>query len=268
MLRRLLQQHGILQLEARGDGEVAVDDGELRVIERARQVRRIQRQQLDLLGVLGQIELRHAQRIHAGLELDQTRLLQQQQAAREVARIIGQRHLVALFQIGQRFALLAVHPHRCDRALHQRRQIKLAVALELVEIYLVLEEIGVQRAIGQCQIGLHIVIELHQLDLVALFLQQRHDAGLQLVDVRARRAADHQLFLGGILRQRRACQTHGCRCQHGGSDQRAAGGEKGRHVYYAPGAAHLVMGWEWGTVSAQRLTIPTNNFSHSYTDRA
>jgi hypothetical protein len=63
-----------------------------------------------------------------------------------------------------------------------------------------LEEVGVERTLGQRQVGLHVVVELHQLDLVALLFEDRHDAGLQLVGVGAGGAADHQVLLGGVLR--------------------------------------------------------------------
>jgi hypothetical protein len=189
----------------------------------------VQRHQLDLLGVGRQVQLRHAQRVHAFLDLDQTGLLQQQNAARQVAGVVGQGHAVAFLQVGQALALLAVHAHGGDGALGQCHQVQLAVTLELVEVDLVLEEVGVQRTVGQGQVGLHVVVELHQLDLVALLLQLGHDAVLQLVDVGAGRAADHQLLLAGVLGQRRGRQADRGGSQHGSGQDGTAGGEQTGH---------------------------------------
>ncbi|MPN57468.1 hypothetical protein SDC9_205162 [bioreactor metagenome] len=89
-----------------------------------------------------------------------------------------------------------------------------------------LEEVGIQRTIGQRQVRLHIVVELDQLDLVALLLQQRHDASLQLVDVGACGAADDELLLAGILRECRGADAERCGRNGGhggcGDEKRAA----------------------------------------------
>ncbi len=64
---------------------------------------------------------------------------------------------------------------------------------ELV-IHDVLEHVGVQRAFGQRVVRLHVVVEFHDLDLVALFFQDRLDAQLQLVRIRAGAGADDEFF--------------------------------------------------------------------------
>ena len=95
--------------------------------------------------------------------------------------------------------LFAVHAHGCHRALNDGGQRQLAVRGELLEIGAVLEKIGIQRSIAQRQIGLHIVVELHQLDLVALLLQLGQDAFLQQVIVGASRRTNQQIFLAAII---------------------------------------------------------------------
>ncbi|MOA24069.1 hypothetical protein D3C78_1447310 [compost metagenome] len=101
--------------------------------------------------------------------------------------------------------------------MHQFQDVELLVGCEFLQVDAVLEEIGVQRTLRQRQIGLHIIIELHQLDLVALFFQDGHDTQLELVDVRAGRAAYHQFLLGlGLHRGREAHQGD---CSHGRGQQ-------------------------------------------------
>ncbi|MNY75872.1 hypothetical protein D3C86_2152780 [compost metagenome] len=64
---------------------------------------------------------------------------------------------------------------------------------------------------------MHVIIELDQLDLVALLFEDGHDALLELVDVRASGAADDQLLLGlGQDGRRQADKGHG---RHGSCQQ-------------------------------------------------
>ena len=90
-----------------------------------------------------------------------------------------------------------------------------------------LEELGIQRAIGQRQIGLNIIIELDQLDLVALFLQLRHYAFLQQVIVGAGCGTDQQVLLGWILGQSRHTGSRQ-QCDCGSSQNGTAAGGKGK----------------------------------------
>ena len=84
-----------------------------------------------------------------------------------------------------------------------------------------LEEIGVQRAIVQRQIGLHVVVEFDQLDGVTLGLELGHDACLQQVVVGACGGTNAQLLLGSVLGHGRhgECTSHG---QHSSSQYSAA----------------------------------------------
>ena len=45
-----------------------------------------------------------------------------------------------------------------------------------IAAFFLIEKIGVKRSITECQVGLDIVVELHQLDLVTLLVQLRHYA--------------------------------------------------------------------------------------------
>jgi hypothetical protein len=112
-------------------------------------------------------------------------------------------------------------------ALGNRAQRQLAIRGELIEIGTVLEEIGIQRTVGQRQIGLNIIIELDQLDLVALFLQLRHYAFLQQVIVGAGCGTDQQVLLGWILGQSRHTGSRQ-QCDCGGGQNGTAAGGKGK----------------------------------------
>ena len=59
---------------------------------------------------------------------------------------------------------------------------------------LVLEHVGIERAFGQRVVRLHVVVEFDDPDLVALFFQDRLDAQLQLVGIRAGAGADDEFF--------------------------------------------------------------------------
>jgi len=83
--------------------------------------------------------------------------------------------------------------------VHQVGQRQLVLGGELVQVDGVLEHVGVERALGQREVGLDVVVELDQLDLVALLFQDGLDAQLDLVVVGAGAGADDQFFrvLGG-----------------------------------------------------------------------
>ena len=111
--------------------------------------------------------------------------------------------------------------------MRNRAQRQLAVGGELVEIGAVLEEVGIQRSVGQRQIGLHIVVELDQLDLVALFLQLGHYAFLQQVVIGAGGGANQQILLGRVLGQ--SGHTGGRQqCDCGSGQNGTAAGGKGK----------------------------------------
>ena len=90
-----------------------------------------------------------------------------------------------------------------------------------------LEQVGVKRAFGQCQIGLDVVVELDQLDGVAVLLQLGDDGLLQHVVVVAGRGTQHQRRVGGVggldVPDR---EQQGGRCDDGGqrgADEATAG---------------------------------------------
>src|SRR5690606_39813510 len=98
----------------------------------------------------------------------------------------------------QALAGLGIDAHGRGGALGDVDDVQLLVFLEAVQIRNVLEQVGVERALRQCQVGLEVVVELDQLDLVALCFELRHDRELQHVVVVAGGGAKHEVLLSGI----------------------------------------------------------------------
>src|SRR5690606_33154032 len=70
--------------------------------------------------------------------------------------------------------------------------------LEAVQIGNVLEQVGVQCALRQREIGLHVVVEFDQTNLVSLLFELGDDSLFQDIVVVAGRSAEHQILLIGV----------------------------------------------------------------------
>src|SRR5690606_32241821 len=155
---------------------------------------------LDALGVLGDV-LGGGGDAGAFLQADHACLVQQQQGAAAVGGVVGDHHGGAVGQVVQRLVLAGVGAEGFDVHAGHADQLGALALVELIEVRLVLEEVGVQALLGDLNVGLHVVGEDLHLEVDALFGQRRLDE-LENLGVRHRRGGNVQFFrgLGGQCR--------------------------------------------------------------------
>src|SRR5690606_34165798 len=102
-------------------------------------------------------------------------LLQQQKGPAAVGGVVGNGHRRAAAQLVQAADALAVQAHGLDVHAHQHGQVQPVIRRERLQIRNVLEVVGVQLAVGQRQVGQHVVRELHDAQLDAVGLQDGLD---------------------------------------------------------------------------------------------
>src|SRR5690606_23760758 len=90
--------------------------------------------------------------------------LQQQQGAAGVGGVVGQNHLGAVRQVGQRLVLARIQAQRLDVNAGDRDQVRAARGVELVQIGLGLEVVHVQPLFSELLVGLNVVVEDLDLD--------------------------------------------------------------------------------------------------------
>src|SRR5690606_21135191 len=93
------------------------------------------------------------------LQADQARLVQQQQGAAAIGGVVGDGDGGPVGDIVQRGQLAGIDAERLDVHASDTGQVGTTALVELVEIGLVLEEVGIQTAFGDLQVGLYIVGE-------------------------------------------------------------------------------------------------------------
>src|SRR5690606_12495485 len=93
--------------------------------------------------------------------------------------------------------------------------VRLIGFLEPVHVGDVVEQVGVERALCQCQVGLNVVVDLDQANLVALFFQLGHDGQLEHIVVVAGGGTKHQVLLVRVSVCCGPAQRHGgSECTH------------------------------------------------------
>ncbi|CUJ06074.1 Uncharacterised protein [Achromobacter xylosoxidans] len=211
-IRALDEQRVLGRHQAGFERVVGVDQGQVDVVQRARQHGGLEFAELQLLGVIGHVR-GGRQDVGGILQLDDALLLQQHQRAPAIGRIVRDGDGGAVLQFGQALDLLGVtaerlHVHQGDR--HQRG---LAVLVEGIQVRLVLEEVGIELLVGQLQVGLHVVVEHLDVEFHAFLGQLRLDH-FQDLGMRHLGGAHHDLFgMGGG-----GCHQQGRRHQ-GGTDE-------------------------------------------------
>src|SRR5690606_26336739 len=145
-----------------------VDQRQVYLIQHAGQGGRFQFADTDIMRVVCDIT-RRGQDMGVVLQGDHTGLGQQQQGATAVGGVVGDGHGGALGDVVQRVQFAGVDAKRLDVDVGNADQIGAAALVELVEIGLVLEEVGVQTAFGHLQIGLYVIGEHLDIQLDTLF---------------------------------------------------------------------------------------------------
>src|SRR5690554_2731563 len=180
---------GILTFDGQGVGGgvqagfqsvVGVDQSQIHLIQYAGQGGRFQFADTDIVRVVCDIP-RCGQDIGVVLQGDHTGLGQQQQGAAAVGGVIGDGHGGTLGDIVQRVQLAGVDAKRLDVDVGYADQVGAAALVELIQVGLVLEEVGIQTTFGDLQVRLHVVGEDLDIQLHALFGQSGFD---ELEDLR------------------------------------------------------------------------------------
>ena len=216
-------RNGVLAgVQASGQREVGVDGGGIQVVQRAGQLGGIHFDELDLLGVLNDVQRRGLE-AGFGLELDQALVLEHQQHTAAIGGVVGDADAGAFLQILQVFDLLRIDADgEVDRVAHGHDLVATVFHLG-IEVGLVLVAIAIQVAGGQCGVGLHVVGELDDLDLQAVLLGNL----LHLFKNLGVRAASHADLDGLVLGQ-------GGHRQSGSEGQCQGGLQKGTLVHGSP----------------------------------
>ena len=167
-LRFLQRQRVLRRRQARLQRVVAVDYRELHVIQRARQLRRLDLDDLQVMRVAVDISRRRQVVdgvVLARLQGNQSVGLQQIERAAQVGDVVRHRHLRAVRDIFQGFHLARVEPQRLN--MHRRRHVeRLAQCLLLIaQIRHMLEVVGVDVAARQQLVGVEVAVEFDHLQI-------------------------------------------------------------------------------------------------------
>ncbi len=182
------------RVEARIQCVVGVDQGQVDLVQHARQHRRVQLAELQVLRVCSDVTLGR-QRVGRILQLDHTGLVQQDQCTAVVARVVRDHHVGTFAQLGQRLDLARVRTERLDVHADHLHQIGLAIAVVGIQIRLGLEVVGVHLLLHQLVVGLHVVVEHAHVQVHAFLLEDRLDHFKDL-GMRHGRGGHHQLLRG------------------------------------------------------------------------
>ncbi len=156
------------------DRVVGVDQGQVHVLQRARQQGGFQFTELELLRILDDVD-RRGRDVLRVLERDEALLLQQDQCAARVRRVVGDGDGGAVLELAHGLDLLRIgaegfHVHLAVRHGHDAA---LAVLVVAVQVGLVLEEVGVELLVFHRGIGLDVIAEFAHLQVHALGLELR-----------------------------------------------------------------------------------------------
>ena len=153
----------------RGDDEMRVALGNVHIAGDAYQLWPLHFNKAEFFRVLDNV-VQRAQKAHPGLELDQPRFLQQQQATPLVHRIIGNAHLAVGGHGVHGFVLERIQAHIGQKTGACTGQLEAVFLHRVVQKRLVLEEIDVQIARVHGHIRRRPIGELHHFHLQPLGL--------------------------------------------------------------------------------------------------
>ena len=165
-----LNGQSVGNLQAGVDGIVAVDDGHIHIAQTDGQLAGFQLHDVQILGVLGDVGLGGGD---AGtlLQGDQALLLEQEQGAGLVGGVVGHGDLSAVSQLVDAGGLAGIQAEGLVVNLSGADQVGAVADVELVHVGDVLEVVGVQLTALHRQVGLDVVVELHDLQGDALLSQ-------------------------------------------------------------------------------------------------
>ncbi|KGC40064.1 hypothetical protein DO72_5008 [Burkholderia pseudomallei] len=219
VLEPVEQQRAVRVRRAGELDEARVALREIDVVERARELRRLELQDLQMLRVRHDVARRRAV-IGARLQRDQARALQQQQTAPAVDGIVRDRDRRAVLQLIEALDLLRIQADLHDRARRDRDEVVAALLLRVLEERDVLKIVDVDVLVRERRVRRVPVGELDDLHVEALRLRLLR-GHLQRIDLRARRDADLQRRGIGVRERHGELREHGKRKGGGGRARRA-----------------------------------------------
>jgi len=191
-----LLEQGFGQFHAGRHGVVTVYDGEVYVLAATRQIGGFHFHEFDIFGVFGNIGAGGAQRVDTLFQFNPAQVVKHYQSTGEVRRIVGDGNGAAVFHLIQCGELAGVDAQRSSRHLEYFGQVEVVFGLEGVQIRFVLENVDVDRTLGQCLVGGNVVGELGKGNSVALFFQHGLDLVFNHVGKVARGGAEADFPLG------------------------------------------------------------------------
>ena len=151
---------------------VGVDQRQINLGQHTWNRRCFQLTELQVFRVLGNV-LDRRQDVFRILELDQPRLVQQQQRTAAVGGIVRDHHGGAVFKLIKLFVFAGVSAQRLKVHGRYADEVSAFGFVELIQVRLVLEEVGVQTLFRHLYVGLNVVSEHLDLEVHALFSQSR-----------------------------------------------------------------------------------------------
>ncbi len=219
--------------EARFERVVGVDHcgGDLGVVELTRELRTFDRDELQILRVVGDVRFGDYGQVGLGerhVHLDQPRGFEQVQRTRVVRRVARNGDRVAVGDLVERGDLVRVEADRLEVHVGDGDEVVDSVLLLPVhEVRLVLEEVGVDIAGGEQLVGVDLSGDLTNVERVVAERTAVHDL-LEDLDVRCGGRGDHQGVLvtaRGATGRQAQTEDNSCRC---------GGGAAQEHRFYLP----------------------------------
>ena len=147
--RIVLDGEGCLGVETGGAGVTGVDDGNRRVVKRARELRRFELDDLEIVFVFRDVERCRFGRGDAFGNLDQALFLQKQERAAAVGRVIGDADGGAFGEIRDVLNFMRIDAQRCEVGAADGNKIRAALFIERVEEGAVLHRVQIDVARGE-----------------------------------------------------------------------------------------------------------------------
>ena len=159
---------GTLRIKLCFEGEVHIDDRDIRILQGTRKLRGFQFGEFQVLRVLCDI-LRGRGDRSAFLQFDETSRLEDEEGTAAIGRIVRNGYMRTVSKIIQRLQLLGIHAHRFEMDSSQGSQLQAFGFAEFIQIWFMLEEVRIEALIRKGQVRLDIIGEFDHFDLDAFF---------------------------------------------------------------------------------------------------
>ena len=170
-IRRILrfdENRIFLRIQSGRDSVVGVDAGQVRIVEGAGNLSGVEFDELEVLGIFGDICYRSVDGV-AVLQFNQAGLLEQEQSAGTVGRVVRDSDFGAVRDVFDVFEFMGVNGHGKDDGLADGGDLQALFLDDVVHVRLMLHGVHIQVAFGQGLVRLDVVVEFDDFDSNALF---------------------------------------------------------------------------------------------------